>query len=87
MSTEKSVPTKLALLEEKQKKLHIDIKRIRIKEREKEKKRNTRRHELIGKMVLKQAQENNTIPQLLKQLDSFLKRKSDKKLFNLTKDQ
>lgn len=47
------------------------------------KKEDTRRKILIGAYFLENAEKNGTMPDLIKQIDGFLTRKSDRALFNL----
>ena len=74
-------------LDSLKKKRDIINARIRLaqnREQSKERKDNTRRKILIGSYYLDQANKNNSFNDIVKLMDSYLTRDSDRMLFDLT---
>lgn len=69
----------------KQQREHINarIQAAEAREKSAERKRNARRKILIGAYYLDMAQKEDKYEQLVKRMDEFLTRNSDRKLFNL----
>jgi hypothetical protein len=63
--------------------LNNRIKLVQNREAKQKQKDDTKRKILIGTYYLEQAIKNNNFDELVKQLDTSLKRDSDRKLFNL----
>lgn len=63
--------------------LNNRIKIVQNREAKQKQKDDTKRKILIGTYYLEQAIKNNNFDELVKQLDTSLKRDSDRKLFNL----
>jgi hypothetical protein len=74
--------TKLELLKKKQDQLSAKIQKLESLEKSRERKRDTRRKILVGSYFLSKANEENTLPNLYKQIESYLNRDADKELFN-----
>lgn len=75
--------SKLEQLKEKQAQLAEQIKDIEAREKVAERKNDTRRKVLVGAFYLDRAKKDGTYPALKSELDNYLKRKSDRALFNL----
>ena len=71
-------------LKKKRDVLNARIRLIQNREQSKERKDNTRRKILIGSYYLDQANKNNSFDDVVKLMDSYLTRDSDRKLFGLT---
>ena len=79
--------TSASNLDSLKKKRDIINARIRLaqnREQSKERKDNTRRKILIGSYYLDQANKNNSFNDIVKLMDSYLTRDSDRMLFDLT---
>ncbi|MBC8307168.1 MAG: mobilization protein [Pelagibacterales bacterium] len=63
--------------------INARIRLITNREQSKERKDNTRRKILIGSYYLDQANKNNSFDAVVKLMDSYLTRDSDRKVFNL----
>ena len=74
---------KLEDLEKKIEQLKAQAAAETAKLKAKAKKEDTRRKILVGAYYLQKAEEDGTMPSLVKQLDPFLTRKADRALFNL----
>ena len=71
-------------LKKKRDVLNARIRLMQNREQSKERKDNTRRKILIGSYYLDQANKNNSFDDVVKLMDSYLTRDSDRKLFGLT---
>lgn len=78
---------KLDDLEKKIKQLKAQKAAEEARLRSKFKKEDTRRKILVGAYFLEQAEKKGTMPDLIKQLNGFLTRKTDRALFNLDASQ
>ena len=76
--------TNLDSLKKKRDVLNARIRLMQNREQSKERKDNTRRKILIGSYYLDQANKNNSFNDVVKLMDSYLIRDSDRKLFGLT---
>ena len=76
--------TNLDSLKKKRDVLNARIRLMQNREQSKERKDNTRRKILIGSYYLDQANKNNSFDDVVKLMDSYLTRDSDRKLFGLT---
>jgi len=70
-------------LKKKRDVINARIRLIQNREQSKESKDNTRRKILIGSYYLDQANKNNTFDAVVKLMDSYLTRDSDRKVFGL----
>ena len=70
-------------LKKKRDVLNARIRLIQNREQSKERKNNTRRKILVGSFYLDQANKNNSFDAVVKLMDSYLTRDSDRKVFNL----
>lgn len=75
--------SKIDQLIERQKKLKAKIEREKAKENKKIEKKRFRKIVLIGTYFLKKYESNGNLDELLNEMDSFLNRDSDRKLFGL----
>lgn len=73
----------LARLKQKRDQINSRIQAAEAREKTADRKKDARRKILVGAYYLEQAQKENTLEQLIKQLDNFLVRNSDRKLFDL----
>ena len=64
--------------------INARIRLVQNREQSKERKDNTRRKILIGSYYLDQANKNNSFNDIVKLMDSYLTRDSDRLLFDLT---
>ena len=64
--------------------INARIRLVQNREQSKERKDNTRRKILIGSYYLDQANKNNSFNDIVKLMDSYLTRDSDRMLFDLT---
>lgn len=71
-------------LKKKRDVLNARIRLMKNREQSKERKDNTRRKILIGSYYLDQANKNNSFDDVVKLMDKYLTRDSDRKLFGLT---
>ena len=71
-------------LKKKRDVLNARIRLMQNREQSKERKDNTRRKILIGSYYLDKANKNNSFDDVVKLMDSYLTRDSDRKLFGLT---
>lgn len=71
-------------LKKKRNVLNARIRLMQNREQSKERKDNTRRKILIGSYYLDQANKNNSFNDVVKLMDIYLTRDSDRKLFGLT---
>ena len=70
-------------LKKKRDVINARIRLIQNREQSKERKNNTRRKILVGSFYLDQANKNNSFDDIVKLMDSYLTRDSDRKLFGL----
>lgn len=70
-------------LKKKRDVINARIRLVQNREQSKERKDNTRRKILIGSYYLDQANKNNTFDAVVKLMDSYLTRDSDRKVFGL----
>ena len=63
--------------------INARIRLVQNREQSKERKDNTRRKILIGSYYLDQANKNNSFDEIIKLMDSYLTRDSDRMLFGL----
>ena len=70
-------------LKKKRDSLNARIRLMQNREQSKERKDNTRRKILIGSYYLDKANKNNSFDDVVKLMDSYLMRNSDRKLFGL----
>ena len=70
-------------LKKKRDVLNARIRLMQNREQSKERKDNTRRKILIGSYYLDNANKNNSFDDIVKLMDKYLTRDSDRKLFNL----
>lgn len=73
----------LQKLNNRQEKLTTKIQHVKARQKMQEHKQDTRRKILIGSYYLDQAIKNNQLNELKELMDHFLKRDSDRALFNL----
>ncbi|WPX97493.1 mobilization protein [Candidatus Bandiella euplotis] len=64
--------------------LNARIRLMQNREQSKERKNNTRRKILVGSFYLDQANKNNSFDDIVRLMDDYLTRDSDRKLFGLT---
>ena len=76
-------PSDLDSLKKKRDIINARIKLMQNREQSKERKDNTRRKILIGSYYLEQANKNNSFDSVVKLMDSYLTRDSDRLLFDL----
>ena len=76
-------PSDLDSLKKKRDIINARIRLMQNKEQSKERKDNTRRKILIGSYYLDQANKNNSFNDIVKLMDSYLTRDSDRMLFDL----
>ncbi|HVT62766.1 MAG TPA: mobilization protein, partial [Legionellaceae bacterium] len=65
----------------KKERLHAQIQKLEASEKSRERKRDTRRKILIGSYFLDKAKEEGGITSLYQAMESYLKRETDKQLF------
>jgi hypothetical protein len=70
-------------LEKRQAQLQAQIQNLKARDRSKQEREDTRRKILVGAYILDQTREKNTYATLVAQLDGYLTRDSDRKLFEL----
>ena len=76
-------PSDLDSLKKKRNIINARIRLMQNREQSKERKDNTRRKILIGSYYLEQANKNNSFDSVVKLMDSYLTRDSDRMLFDL----
>ena len=76
-------PSDLDSLKKKRDIINARIRLMQNREQSKERKDNTRRKILIGSYYLEQANKNNSFDSVVKLMDSYLTRDSDRMLFDL----
>ena len=74
---------RLLKLKQKRDALNARIQQAEARQSTIERKNETRRKILIGSYFLDQYRKNNNMSELIKKLDEYLERNSDRKLFNL----
>ena len=79
----KMTKTKIDKLRQQREQLNSRIQKLEAAESQRERKRDTRRKILIGAYYLDKAKEINKADELYRLLDNYLKRNSDRVLFNL----
>lgn len=75
--------TRIETLKKKRDALNNRIRLVQNRESRQKRKYDTRRKILVGSYYLDKAKKNNSYADLVKTLDSFLTRDSDRKLFDL----
>lgn len=75
--------TTLEKLKKQRQALDARIQAAEARAKESDRKKDTRRKILVGSYYLDQAAKNNKMDELKKELDNFLKRNSDRRLFEL----
>ena len=75
--------SQLDVLKKKKEQLHARIQKIESLQKARERKRDTRRKILIGAYFIDKAIEEGGLDALFKKMDGYLKRKSDRELFDL----
>ena len=78
-----SKSTRLDILKKKQEQLKAQIQNLEAAEKSRERKRDTRRKILVGAYYSDKAREENTFSEIVKLMDSYLNRDSDRVLFDL----
>ena len=68
---------------EKKEQLSVRIQKLKALQKSRERKCDTRQKILIGAYFIDKATEEGSLDTLFKQLDGYLKRNSDRELFNL----
>ena len=76
-------PSDLDSLKKKRDIINARIRLMQNREQSKERKDNTRRKILIGSFYLEQANKNNSFDSIVKLMNSYLTRDSDRMLFDL----
>jgi large subunit ribosomal protein L7/L12 len=76
-------PSNLDSLKKKRDIINARIRLMQNREQSKERKDNTRRKILIGSYYLEQVNKNNSFDSIVKLMDSYLTRDSDRLLFDL----
>lgn len=75
--------SRLDALKKKKEQLNGRIQKLEALQKSRERKRDTRRKILIGAYFIDRAAEEGNLDSLFQQLDGYLKRNSDRELFNL----
>lgn len=75
--------SRLDALKEKQEQLKAQIQKLESLEKSRERKRDTRRKILIGSYFLDKTNEQGTLDSLYQKMEDYLKRNSDRELFQL----
>jgi hypothetical protein len=78
-----NAPSSLEKLKAQQAKLHARIQLMEARTKHAERKNDTRRKILVGSYYLDQAKQTNQLNDIKKLMQSYLKRNSDRKLFDL----
>jgi hypothetical protein len=76
-------PSQLEKLKAQQLKLQSRIQLMEARTKESERKKDTRRKILLGAYHLDQIRQNNQMDEVKKMMDTYLKRNSDRRLFDL----
>jgi hypothetical protein len=76
--------SRLDALKKKQEQLRAQIQKLESLEKSRDRKRDTRRKILIGSYFLDKAGEEGTLDSLFQQMENYLKRNTDRELFQLT---
>ncbi|HCC3261866.1 mobilization protein [Legionella pneumophila serogroup 1] len=76
--------SRLDALKKKQEQLRAQIQKLESLEKSRERKRDTRRKILIGSYFLDKASEEGALDSLYQQMEHYLKRNTDRELFQLT---
>lgn len=79
----KTKSEKLEILKKKQEQLKAQIQNLEAAEKSRERKKETRRKILVGAYYLDKARSDNSFSELIKLMDSYLNRESDREVFNL----
>lgn len=77
-------PSDLDSLKKKRDIINVRIRLVQNREQSKERKDNTRRKILIGSYYLKQANKNNSFDSVVKLMNSYLTRDSDRMIYDLS---
>jgi hypothetical protein len=80
-------PTALEKLKTQRDKLNARIQAAEARGKQSERKKDTRRKILVGSYVLDQAIQNNQMEEIKQKMDVYLKRDSDRVLFDLPKQE
>ena len=75
--------SRLDVLKKKKEQLNARIQKLESLEKSRDRKRDTRRKILVGSYFIDKASEEGNLGSLFQQMDGYLKRNSDRKLFNL----
>ena len=78
-----ALSTKIENLKKKQAQLRSKIISLEASEKSRERKRETRRKILIGSYFLEKARSENSYDDLVKKMDEYLSRESDREVFDL----
>jgi hypothetical protein len=76
--------SRLDALKKKQEQLRAQIQKLESLEKSRDRKRDTRRKILLGSYFLDKAREEGTLDSLFQQMENYLKRNTDRELFQLT---
>ena len=76
--------SRLDALKKKQEQLRAQIQKLESLEKSRERKRDTRRKILVGSYFIDKANQEGNLPTLFQQLEQYLKRNTDRELFQLT---
>ena len=79
----KKTDEKIAKLKKQQEVINARIQKMEAMEKHRERKRDTRRKILVGSYYLDKARKGNSIKEIKRIMDKYLKRKSDRVLFDL----
>ena len=79
----KDINEKLQKLKQKREVLNARIQQIEARENTLERKYETRRKILVGALFLDEYRKNDNMSELVKKMDKYLERGSDRKLFDL----
>ena len=83
MNTEQQPLSQIEKLKLQKQKLEAKIQQAELRHKSRERKEETRRKILLGAYFLDQLRQNGTLDSIKNELDGFLKRNSDRALFNL----
>ncbi len=75
--------SRLDVLKKKKEQLNARIQKLESLEKSRERKRDTRRKILVGSYFIDKANKDGCLDSLFQQLDGYLKRNSDRELFQL----
>lgn len=76
--------SRLDVLKKKQDQLKAQIQKLESLDKSRERKRDTRRKILLGSYFIEKANEEGTLDSLYQQMEHYLKRNTDRELFQLT---